>query len=541
MPSTWGRFPTCRCSSRRVSNLPHSRPPPGLEQAAAAFDWVVRQVRTLGPGVPGGPPGLVLRRGWGSDLDRALIFLNLLEQVGSPDGRQTHLLGCLLFRTVAEKPKPEDFWACGVIIEGGRDIYLFDPRLGLPVPGPGGKGIATLAEARTRPEVLAQLDAGKDRRYDMTPELARTAEVRLYCSLSALSPRMRHLQDEVLAPLVEVHLATDLAADLARLKTAAGMGPEADIKMWPEGPGFLRRFLSPEEGGIDRPAAFAMRNLPGFTLPDDDAAIAITRQQRFVFELVPWIELPAPLRNHRDFRYNTSVGQRVRDFFARPFMRAVVDSGQPRELLLRGRIGKAVQDLVEERDLWQQQSKRRASASNLEPRLRDWMERALTVYANLQRARSPEEKQEAAGAVEQLWKEADALMILLQGAIAEPRIAEITYQLGLCKQEQAERLQARLDRASRKAPPTPAEVEKVQVAWRDALGWWKEFIEQYPRAMASTRAQSAARRLRGRAQAMLGDRPGALASWQDLSTPMTELEKLATLCRARQLAGQPAK
>ena len=29
----------------------------------------------------------------------------------------------------------------------GKDVYLFDPNLGLPLPGPKGEGIATLAQA----------------------------------------------------------------------------------------------------------------------------------------------------------------------------------------------------------------------------------------------------------------------------------------------------------------------------------------------------------------------------------------------------------
>jgi hypothetical protein len=40
---------------------------------------------------------------------------------------------------------------------------------------------------------------------------------------------------------------------------------------------------------------------------------------------------------------------------------------------------------------------------------------------------------------------------------------------------------------------------------------------------------------------MLGDWKGAVASWQDLGPAMTELEKLASLYRARQLARQHEK
>ena len=47
----------------------------------------------------------------------------------------------------------------GVLIEeGGRsDIYLFDTRLGLPLPGPGGNGIATLAQLREQADLLTRI------------------------------------------------------------------------------------------------------------------------------------------------------------------------------------------------------------------------------------------------------------------------------------------------------------------------------------------------------------------------------------------------
>jgi hypothetical protein len=510
---------------------------PGLDQAAAAFDWVVRQVRTQGAGQPWAPPVLLLRRGWGTDMDRALVFLSLLEQVGSPDGRQSHLVGCLLF--CPNEAGDQRLWACGVVVDGGKDVYLFDPRLGLALPGPGGKGIATLAEARTKPDVLAQLNVDKDHRYDVTADQARAAEVHLYCPLSALSPRMRHLQDEVLPPAVEVHLAADPAGDLNKLKAAAAAGADKEtaVKVWPDGVGLMRRFLSVEDGGTDRGGPYPLQKLRGFTTsPDDNAPVSMTRQRQFMYEAVPWSTLPPELQNLS----STSVlGHRVRNRFLSTFASAIFDSGQPHDLLLRGRTDKAVQLLVADRDQWHERANRRAAAPDVEPRVRAWVQRAFAVYANQLRARTPQEQEEGAQAVEQLWKDAEPVSLLLDGAMAGPRSTEITYDLGLCKHEQAERLQARLDAASRKAgaAPAPDEAEQVQAAWRDALGWWKTFAEQY----ASSPAQSAARRLRGRAQAMLGDWQGAVASWQDLSGPLTDPEKLASLYRARQLAHRHEK
>jgi hypothetical protein len=500
--------------------------PPGLEQAAAAFDWVVRQVRTRGPGIPWVAPVLVLRRGWGTDLDRALIFLALLDQIGSPDGRHEHLHGCLLF--LPDPPNQARFWACGVQVGEGRDLYLFDPRLGMALPGPQGKGIATLAQARTDPAVLGQLDADKDRRYDVTPEQARTAEVCLVCPLSGLSPRMKHLQDKLFPPLVEIHLAQDVPGDLARLKAAAGAGADREpvVRVWPEGTGLLRRFLSPES----------------FSPADDNTPVSLTRQQRFLFELVPWKHFPGLFQDPQKFPYNAGLGQRVREGFLRPFVRGNIEGGHsmptPRDLLLRGRPGKAAPELVSEREHWLRQRNRRAAAGNVEQQIGPWLQQAFAAYANQVRARNPQDQEEAARAIAELWNHAEPVEILLQGAIAVPRLAEITYQLGLCKQEQAERLQARLDLAAGKgeAAADPADVEKARAIWRDALGWWKEFAEQY----SGEDAYPASRRLRGRAQAVLGDRQGAVASWKDLSGDMTDLEKLASLYRARRLVQQQA-
>ena len=57
-----------------------------LERASAAFAWTVREVRLADPTDPGGvPPQFVLRRASGTALERSLVFLDLLEQLGVAD------------------------------------------------------------------------------------------------------------------------------------------------------------------------------------------------------------------------------------------------------------------------------------------------------------------------------------------------------------------------------------------------------------------------------------------------------------------------
>ena len=71
--------------SLELENLPQS------EQARNAFAWVVRQLTVRESALPAGtnappfvlPPQFVLRRGWGSALERGLVFLELIRQLES--------------------------------------------------------------------------------------------------------------------------------------------------------------------------------------------------------------------------------------------------------------------------------------------------------------------------------------------------------------------------------------------------------------------------------------------------------------------------
>jgi hypothetical protein len=524
------------------------RPAP-LDQAAAAFAWVVRQVRLReDQGGEAVPPQFVLRRGWGTALERALIFLALLEQVGGDEadnGPGGGLVGCLVFLPLKE-PAGRRLWACGVTAEGDPNIYLFDPRLGLPLPGPGGKGVTTLASARADTAVLTQVTVDAKHPYDVTRDLASAAEVYQVYPLSALAPRMRALQDQLLQPAVRVRLAADPEGDRKKLEAAAGTpgDKKAEVRVWKEGTGLLRRFLLREEGGVDPVHPFRLRDLDGFTARNDPAVVRMWRRQLFELELAPWPAFPTRFRDPRQFRPDVGLGARVHNLFLKPFVQFALEPGGPRDLVLRGRFSKAVPELVQEQERLQQQLNRlRAAAPNLGEGVDRWVELAVRAYAKLLRAQNrnaPEEVAAAEKEVEDLWKdkEAEPVSILLLGAIAVPRSADVKYLLALCKHEQAERLQARLDLAAR-APggaPGAADVERARDAWKDARGGWQRFGEEYAQYPALEVERAAARRMLGRAQALLGERQAAVASWRDLSGSMTPLEKTAALYQAQQLS-----
>jgi hypothetical protein len=257
--------------------------------------------------------------------------------------------------------------------------------------------------------------------------------------------------------------------------------------------------------------------------------------------------LPDKFRSNIDMPYNIGLGQKVREIFSGPWFQGILASGGSRDLLLRGRFPQAAKLLVAEQEKRRDQERQSAEAGDLGPRLDEWITEANRAYANqLRKLRggSPQEQAEAAKAVDELWggEKVEPVFLLLTGALARPRGAEVTIQLGLCKQEQAERMQARHDLLSRGgAKPSAADLRKLKEAWRDALGWWNDYDSHYPKASDQgagdlDRDRVTVRRLRGRAEQALGETRAALKDWQDVSGPVSEPEKIALLYCARRLS-----
>jgi len=145
-----------------------------LASTVKLFDWVVRNIHLLPEDdltgdaedlsklklndsedlVAAGVPGLGYTRfpsqtmmySRGDYVDRAKLFMTMVSQLD--------------IDSVILIPKSEDGagkpWAVGVNI-GGK-LYLFDTKLGLPIPGPEPGMIATLADARSAAETLDSLD-----------------------------------------------------------------------------------------------------------------------------------------------------------------------------------------------------------------------------------------------------------------------------------------------------------------------------------------------------------------------------------------------
>lgn len=176
-----------------------------LRTATRLFDWTVRNVAAepddpLMPAPPGPefPLGMQFRgpgyrqttyqtimRGTGDGLQRGDIFTQLCIQAGIPAA----MLGTIDGKTGEVKP-----FCAGVLI--GQEIYLFEPSLGIFVPGPDQVGIATLSQARLDAVVLRRLGiAGLDQfTYPVTKDDVQQCAALLNLLPEAVSPRMQQLQ-----------------------------------------------------------------------------------------------------------------------------------------------------------------------------------------------------------------------------------------------------------------------------------------------------------------------------------------------------------
>jgi tetratricopeptide (TPR) repeat protein len=228
-----------------LTENPDQLPEDQAGQLAAAlrlFDWTIRNVQldpiakveeaaigtstgasnesaALPPqrGIPG--PGYqrypyeTLLYGHGDAYERARVFMELCRQKGI----DTTLLA------VASGNAPARPWAVAALI--GEHLYLFDAELGLPIAGPGARGVATLGALANRPELLQQMNVGEKQAYWVKQEDLKSLQPWLSASPEELSKRMWLLDrntsgDEHLSLYVDVDAVTARLLQSPQLKGA---------------------------------------------------------------------------------------------------------------------------------------------------------------------------------------------------------------------------------------------------------------------------------------------------------------------------------
>lgn len=168
---------------RNVQLDPTPKPPESSEAGAGSSgdaDKRPSERLVVGPGYTY-LPNQTLLFGHGDKWLRARVFIALARQRGIP-------VVVLASDPTLGAQRP---WLTGALI--GKQIYLFDTELGLPIPNADGRGVATLDDARQDPQVLAQLKAGDDG-YPFTAKDLERVTALIDASPEAVSKRMHQLE-----------------------------------------------------------------------------------------------------------------------------------------------------------------------------------------------------------------------------------------------------------------------------------------------------------------------------------------------------------
>ena len=219
-----------------------------LASSLKIFDWVTRNIQLLpvpelteeeveearlnentssnaAAGVPGlgyqRYPWQVLTYGRGDYVDRAKVMMLALRHLD---------LDSVMFATKSDDGDSHP-WAVGVPI-GGK-FYLFDTRMGLPVPGKKIGSIATLQEVRKDTTLISSLDLtteeslAEDTQYWVRPDQLDDLDALIYVTPESVSKRMFGLQSSLIGDerLTLAYTADEISG---RLPTAEGV----EVSAW---------------------------------------------------------------------------------------------------------------------------------------------------------------------------------------------------------------------------------------------------------------------------------------------------------------------
>src|SRR5580704_11664476 len=216
-----------------------------LDRIVGLFDLCVRTVALLNSSDPvlAQTPYEAMVVGRGTAEDRAWLFGELLRQAG--------------FDSVIVRPKGSSpakssgagssgaapRWLVGVLLD--KQVYLFDPTLGWPIPSPEDKGTsatvqkpATLAEVAAQDGLLRKLDISADKKYRLRASDLKSVQVEIITSNRYSEPRIKRIESflagnrstTVYAPLADAGGRPGLRS---RVESAGGGAwKKEDVAVW---------------------------------------------------------------------------------------------------------------------------------------------------------------------------------------------------------------------------------------------------------------------------------------------------------------------
>lgn len=415
---------------------------PPLERAKTALAWTTRQVY-LAPAKGEPLPGrLVLRRGFGRPIERAYVFLAL--------ARQLKLDACLV--GTASVP-----WGIGVLVEG--EVQVLDPA--------SGESLGTLTQVRSNPDRFK----GKPGDNAITADQAKSAELLLTGTLSALSPRM-HFAELALGPNLNVRLYTDTAQLRERFRKAGRAAGLSDGQV---------NFYNPVAGQGSPwrvEAEFVSTSEGGF----DSAAAGKRRIDLFNAQLVPLDAFPKSLLGKTG---QTRIDLDFQLTFTQSFVKFYAEGPSGRARLQRGDYEEAAKILTTQLRDFETIRNRLAREPNIPAQAQAWRKQLddLIVRITDEQRRLQRDKQKASpelarldGELGKLLERKESAELTLNLAVTQRLEPEVLYLLGLTKLEQAEQLARQVTQLGEKA--SDAQRQSVKDAASNAASWFGRYLER---------------------------------------------------------------
>jgi hypothetical protein len=226
------------------NNALHSQPT-DLERAVALFDVSVRTVALLGSADPVFPqtPYDTMVLGRGTAEDRAWLFGELLRQAGIDSVIVRPKTGGPSAKPASTAEAISPRWLVGVLLD--KQVYLFDPTLGWPIPSPDDKATsvtvrypATLAQVAADDKLFRKLDVAPEKKYPLRAGDLKSVQVEIISSSRYSEPRIKRIEaflagnrsTTVYAPLADVGGRPGLRTRAEQ--GGAGLWKKEDVSVW---------------------------------------------------------------------------------------------------------------------------------------------------------------------------------------------------------------------------------------------------------------------------------------------------------------------
>jgi hypothetical protein len=235
-----------------------------LEEAYKLFDWTIRNIvldgetssveklsmdvrpplgaRPLGCG---SLPWETALFSVGDYVERGRLFAALAQQRG---------INTVWLSLNGTTTSPGYLWAVAVLI--GSEMYLFDPKLGLPIIDPDTLQLATLKQARENDRILKRLDLVDQFDYAVNPGDLKSLVLLIDALPTATSARMKVLEESLLGTdRMQLFINTDVIVE----KIAKNY-PADSVAIW-NTPLYARDFAAQVRDLLNSPSEAAARYL----------------------------------------------------------------------------------------------------------------------------------------------------------------------------------------------------------------------------------------------------------------------------------------